>query len=345
MAPAAAAGIETPHRPPADWARAAEGIQMAGIALFLLLNTTGVLPWSFWLEAIALWPVLIMSAGIKVAFERSRVPWLLLLGPALVLGSLTWIASGARADLPLGPWTEETKPRDASVSRLRVTTSLAGSRLELSARELDPSLLVEARSVARHENSRLDVSEDGGTGRVRLKGGWRGGLALPRKQRWDLRVPSSLPVELDLHGAGVRSTVDLSRGRVDDGRIDGVFLGTELRLPVPERPVKLVLNGVFNALHVVVPEGVPVRVEGAGFPFNAVERGVPGDASAPGYQLTVSGIFSAVTLTATERPAPSEARRDDRRQPVTAEAPPTTGRPAPTPRPKPEAEPAAPPAP
>ncbi|HYN04549.1 MAG TPA: hypothetical protein VE359_19015, partial [Vicinamibacteria bacterium] len=56
----------------ANWPKAAEGIQLAGIALFLLLNTTGALPWSFWVDAIALWPLLIMSAGIKIAFEKSR---------------------------------------------------------------------------------------------------------------------------------------------------------------------------------------------------------------------------------------------------------------------------------
>src|SRR3970040_1792253 len=70
----------------ANRAKAAEGIQLAGLAVFLLLNTTGALPWSFWLDAIALWPVLIMSAGLKIAFEKSRAPWLLLLGPVLVLG-------------------------------------------------------------------------------------------------------------------------------------------------------------------------------------------------------------------------------------------------------------------
>jgi hypothetical protein len=67
--------------PRADWKRAADGIGMAGIAVFLLLNTTGVLPWSFWIDAIALWPLLIMSAGVKIAFEKTRAPWLVLLGP------------------------------------------------------------------------------------------------------------------------------------------------------------------------------------------------------------------------------------------------------------------------
>src|SRR5512143_3091793 len=113
------------RRPPANWGRAAEGIQLTGFAVFLLLNTTGLLPWSFWLDAIALWPVLIMSVGIKIAFEKTRAPWLLLLGPALVLGSLSWVAFGSKPDLAVGPWTSAPVARPAGVSRVRLETHLA----------------------------------------------------------------------------------------------------------------------------------------------------------------------------------------------------------------------------
>lgn len=307
MAPAAALTSEPEQRPPADWVRAAKGIELAGIALFLLLNTSGVLPWSFWLEALSLWPLLIMSGGIRIAFEKSRVPWAVLLGPALVLGGLAWVASGARADVPIGRWQSETKPRPGGAERLRLTTNLAGSRLEVVSGDIDPKLIVDARSVGRPGNAAVDVSEEHGIARVALKGGWSQGLTLPRKQRWDLRLPASLPVALDLRGAGVRSSVDLSRGHVEDGRIDGVFLATELRLPAPEATVKLVLNGVFNALHVVVPPGVPVRVEGAGLPFNAVQRDARGSADTPGYELKVTGIFSAVSVTRAEAEAAPES--------------------------------------
>ena len=95
--------------PKADWKRAADGIGMAGIAVFLLLNTTGVLPWSFWIDAIALWPLLIMSAGIKIAFEKTRAPWLVLLGP------------GARARRASPGWRPARAPTSRSApGRARV---------------------------------------------------------------------------------------------------------------------------------------------------------------------------------------------------------------------------------
>src|SRR5512135_3085839 len=136
-----------PRRPPADWGRAAEGFQLAGIAVFLLLNTTGLLPWSFWLDAIALWPPLIMSAGIKIAFEKSRAPGL------LVLGSLTWVASGSRPEPAVGPWKQETQARPPGAKSVLLRGRLAGARLHLATAELDPALIVEARSAGSTENA------------------------------------------------------------------------------------------------------------------------------------------------------------------------------------------------
>jgi hypothetical protein len=55
-----------------DWPKVAEGLNLVGIGCFLLATTMGLLPWSFWLDAVAFWPVLIIAVGVRVAFERSR---------------------------------------------------------------------------------------------------------------------------------------------------------------------------------------------------------------------------------------------------------------------------------
>src|SRR5512139_3351340 len=122
-----------PERTGADWARAAEGIQLAGIAVFLLLNTTGYLPWSFWLDAIALWPLLIMSAGIRVAFEKSRPRWVVLAGPALILGGLAWVANGARPEPPAGPMRPEIAERPEAVQSVELEVKLAATRVRVAA--------------------------------------------------------------------------------------------------------------------------------------------------------------------------------------------------------------------
>ena len=305
----------------ADWKRAADGIGMAGFAVFLLLNTTGVLPWSFWVEAIALWPLLIMSAGIKIAFEKTRAPWLVLLGPALVLSGLAWVATGARTDVPVGPWKSEGPlPRPEGATRVTLDLKLFGSRLEVTARELEQGALADARSIERGSSASLSVKREDDTAHVRLDATeGRGVVVLPgRRQRWELGVPTELPLSYVLEGAMVRSRFDLRHSRFEGGQTKGAFLATQLTLPSPSASVKLRVNGVFNALRISVPEGTPVRVHGTGFPFNAVKRRVVGAEGRPGYEIDVDGIFNAIdinTRPADEGEAPLA--------PLPAEAPPT----------------------
>jgi len=302
---------EAPRRPPVDWARAAEGVQMAGIAVFLLLNTTGRLPWSFWLDAIALWPVLVMSAGLRIAFEKTRVPWLLLLGPALVIGSLAWLATGnAWATPATGPWVRQTEPLRPGTAAVVLRTQLAGAQLSVTSATLEADALVDARMVDRAVGARLESQLQGDRAEVRLEGGARQGLALAmpgRRQEWELKLPAALPLRLEMKGAGVRAALDLTRGRVEEGRVEGVFLVTRLDLPPTERPVALHLGGVFDALHLTVPEGTPVHVHGAGLPLNAVDRGVKGEAGRAGYDVRVDGVFTAVAVDTRRASPPAEA--------------------------------------
>jgi hypothetical protein len=287
------------ERPPADWNRAADGVGMAGFAFFLLLCTTGVLPWSFWLDAIALWPLLVMSAGVRIAFEKSRAAWLVLLGPAIVLSGLGWLASGARPDLPAGPWEPEAVSRPRDVESLELVANLVGARLRVETAATVPAdRLVDGRSLRRHEDAGLDARIDGKAARVLLEGGTRhGALFVPRpRQHWDLRLPMDLPVGVLVKGVGVGGIYDLTAGPFRGARSDGVFLGVEARLPAPRRDTEIRMSGVFNSLSLVVPRGTPVRVHGPGLPLNAVDRGVRGAPGRPGYDVQVQGIFSAVDV-------------------------------------------------
>ena len=340
-------------RPRADWAKAAEGIQLAGFAVFLLLNTTGVLPWSFWLDAISLWPVLIMSAGVKIAFEKSRAPWLLLLGPALVLGSLAWLASGNRPQAPAGPWEEAVLARPEGARSVDLEASLVGSRLRFtSATDVPQERLVDGRSVGRSEKTRFDVRTENGVAEVRLDGGKPNVVFVPRaRERWELRLPAELPLALRIRGAGVGGELDLTAASKAAFRTEGVFIGVAARLPAPREETEIRMNGVFNSLSLSVPEGTPVRVHGPGLPFNAVDRGVRGAEGRPGYDVRMQGVFSAVgvitdrTISPEPPPAPpvapvvpvpsvSPAVPVSPASPPPAEAPPTAPE-----RPKAEAEP------
>lgn len=288
------------RRSPADWRRAAGGIELAGISVFLLLNSLGVLPWSFWLDALRLWPLLIMSLGVRIAFERSRMPWLLLLGPAIVLGALTWVARGTLPEGPPPDWTPLSAERPAGIRSVRLEVALAGASLDVASRPLAEGVLLEGRSASRRETSAIETGRLGDAGRVVVHAAPARGPVFPTgtRDRWDLALPSDLPLDVSVSGAMIRGRLDLSAGELEGAKTKGAFFHLELRLPRPQRTVPIQVGGVFNVVKLLVPEGTPVRVRGAGLPFNVRDRGRNGTPSAgkPGYEVRIRGVFNVVTV-------------------------------------------------
>ena len=72
----------------------------------------GALPWSFWLDAIALWPVLVMSAGLRMAVDRTRAPWLQLLvaGPRAGRAALARLLGASAGPAPRVTGTRLGRP-------------------------------------------------------------------------------------------------------------------------------------------------------------------------------------------------------------------------------------------
>ena len=330
----------------ADWNKAGEGIFLSGLAIFFLLNTTGFVPWSFWLEAIPLWPLLIVSAGIKMTFEKTRFPWMVLLGPAVCLAGLAWVATGATFDVTDGKWTTEGPlPRPEGAQHVKLDLDLIGSRLYVEGRELEHGALADARSIERLANTKLAVSREGDVATLRLDSATKGSVAwLPgRRERWQLGVPTDIPVSFELNGAMVRGGFDLANSRVESGHVKGVFLATRVALPAVEETVKLRLNGVFNVLRVTVPTGTSVRLKGTGFPFNMMKRRGVGDPAKPGYEITVDGIFNAIAVDVRTPPKPGKSPVEgEATEKPPAEAPPAgaaPASPAPGASPSPKADP------
>jgi hypothetical protein len=297
-----------PAPPPrTDWRRLADGLLLIGLGIFVLLNTTGHLPWTFWYDALTLWPILLVTAGLRIAVERTRVAWLMLLGPVIVLSTLAGVAGG-RLDNAPGPWRPVSEARPPDARQLTLRAALASSRLDVAARPADAGILVEGRQGSRANQARIETKVEGSEATVTLVPGSRGwDAARPgRLSRWELGVPESLPLTIDVDGAMIGGRFDLGRGQVAKATFDGAFIGADLHLPKPTGRVQLRIHGVFNMVDLFVPEGTPVRVHGPGFPFNIVDRGSgdPKDPATPGYDVDFGGVFCRIGVTREGDPAP-----------------------------------------
>jgi hypothetical protein len=288
-----------PGRPAAhrrtDWRRLADGALLIGLGVFVLLNTTGHLPWTFWYDALTLWPILLVTAGLRIAVDRTRFAWLMILGPIVVLGTLAGVAGG-RLDNAPGPWQPVASERPADATRLTLRAALASSRIDVASGAGDA--LVEGRQGSRANQARVETRVENGEATVKLVPGGEGwDFVRPgRQSRWELEVPDTLPLKIDLDGAMIGARYDLTRGQLEGATIDGAFIGIDLHLPKPTQRVKLQIHGVFNMVDVFAPPGTPVRVHGPGFPFNLVERGSgnPKDPATPGYDVEFGGVFCRI---------------------------------------------------
>ncbi len=299
--------VDDAPRPRTDWGRVADGVGLAGLGVFLLLATMRGLPDGFWMDAVSFWPVLLVSAGLRIVFEKTSLAAGMVLGPLLVLATLFWLAWGDRpAAPPPGEWHALSAEQPEGAEHVRIHGKLSGVRLDVASRALRPGLLAEGQAASRESTPRLAIDEGDDRATVRLKGR-RGGFMMvgTRREVWELGVSDALPLEVDVDGAFVRADIDLRRGWVRYAEVSGAFNSAIVRLPPPSQPVKIRFKGAFSTFDVKVPEGTPVRYHGPGFPIVWGDRGLAQDGigeDTPGYEVILEGAFSVVNIE--EGPAP-----------------------------------------
>jgi len=289
------------------WRRAARGLNLIGFGVFLLLTTQGVLAWSFWAEALRLWPVLLVALGLRLVVEKVA-PWAVLLSPLLVQGTLAWVAvhpeSLSRPAVVFADddWKEFSLDRSSEATEWTLDAQLAFARVDLAAGAA-PGHLVEGRSAGSRERS-VWLAREGQPPRVRLRGErHRSGLVWREQtEAWEIRLAEDLPLRVDLSLAFCEGPIDLGALALNRADLEGAFNRVRIDLPSPEHETRVDVRGAFNNFEIAVPSDVPVRVEVDGF-LNGVDReGARGEG--PGYKLNVEGAFNSIQiLRSSERPS------------------------------------------
>ena len=285
------------------WVSVSRGLYLVGIGTFLLLTTQDLLPPSFWSEAIAYWPVLLVAIGIRLLFERSSAAWLVLLGPLLVLGTLMYVAMrGPGRPEAESRWTSLRADRPGGLTAWTFAGQLTLANLEVASRRLPRGVLVEGRGTDAGRHS-VRLVEEPGTGLVRVSNSWSGRtiFVLPGlwRARTELAVTTALPVAFDLDLTLTTMQIDVATGAVSRLAFDGALNNVTLRLGQPSSDVRLDLDGSFNQVVLEVPDGTPVKVSREGF-LNLVEERHRDRAQAvrPGYTLRLDGAFNRIVVRA-----------------------------------------------
>ena len=279
------------------WGRASRGLYMVGFGTLLFLNTQDVLPWTFWREALVYWPVGLVALGLRLLFERTRVPWMILLGPLLVLGTLTWVSLRTTPawDQRWGAF-EAARPDDAE--RWSLAAHMGMVNLDMEARDLPEGKLVVGRGSPAGR-SEVRVTQRHGSPRVRVgvrHSTWKM-ITLPGFLRqMEMGIARDLPVAVDLDLALTEGTINLAAAPISSFEMDGAFNDLELTLGAPASDVRLEFEGAFTRVTLLVPSETPVHVDSDGFMNFVHGRTGAGALRGPGYRLDLDGAFNSLTI-------------------------------------------------
>ena len=276
-----------------------QGILVLGVGVFLLLTTIGVIPPSFWFALLPYWPVLLIAVGLKFIFERSPAPALTLLSPIAILAAMTYVAMG-ETERVSHDWMPILVERDADFETLRLSGDLHMARVQIDAEPMT-ALLQGRASVGDEGRAEMRTYDRDGNARVRL-GARRdekyplivfGGL---ERDRWEMSVPTDLPLTIDLDAAGQAGEWNLADADVRHIEVDGALNDLDITLGVPTRDTRIEFEGAFQQVNLYVPANVRVYSGSDGFANTVSGRSQRPRNDDPAYRLFVDGAFNRVKV-------------------------------------------------
>lgn len=245
--------------------RIATGTWFVCAGTILLLNTLDRLSWGVWIDLLRLWPLLLISLGLRWTFVRTPLHPLVLLGPLLVVGCaglVVWGSLSNRSGSPMfwsrsgGERTVAISCQGGGVSRLDVTFDAGRIHLTSSGgADVAEGSIGSIRYVG-YEPSRscsgatLRLGRQSGSDRVRLFSPFNLGA-----RKWDARVAIRGPLSVDAHIAGAAADLDLTGYDVQDLSLSAAGSDVAMRLGSPSGKVGIDLMGGLSSVRIVVPEG------------------------------------------------------------------------------------------
>jgi len=259
------------------------GTTLICVGIILLLNTLDRLGWGVWFWLLRLWPVLLISMGIRLIFVNTRLHPLSLIGPALVVGATFWSVQDYqerggrwRQEMAGGETLELECPAPPIGRPAKLSLKLAAGMVDLVSETAETRLAASApaagvpaagglRATLRYQG-RKPRALCGDAGSLHLGSRWSGGgihFVWPfedHKVRWEGRLASASPLDLDVDLAAASADLDLRSLVLDRADMDLAASTVLLHLGAPHGRVPIRIDGAVTQLEVLVPEGTCVTV-------------------------------------------------------------------------------------
>ena len=257
---------------------------LIGAGIILLLNNMGYLNWSMW-DAVRLWPVLLIAAGLEILVGRRSILGSIIaavLVLAMILGGV-WLV-GTYSGSAAGETITIREPLNDTTSA-RVVLSPAAAQIEVDALKDSGNFVEGAVHPARNErinqdfkpgdNARLTVGTQGAYSTIGSESG----------RLWNFSFHPDVALDLEADFGAGEANLDLSGLSVT--KVNASFGVGQVTITLPNRgDLTVNVDGAIGSIIIEVPRGMAVRVRA-----NAaiVGRDIPypnrdGVYTSPGYE-------------------------------------------------------------
>ncbi len=274
-------------------------IVLIGGGLLLLLASLGTLPEDAGWRLLALWPLLLVLAGIELLIPHivrgAAVPAVtLVLVGAIAIGAFAFAVAGPRT--ASGPYTRfESTSAAAGRTEGTVTIETAGAQVTIRSADLGTQLYsakIDYRGAApRFSYADGDIRIASPTNTIPFN--WSSQQTVV-----DLTLSTSTGWDVVINGAGTSATIDLADTKLKSLTLNGVGGSVGLNAGAPDGIVAIRLSGVGTGLDMKVPAGTDYRVTADG-----LGTSIGGSAQTPGwasafdrYDVSVDGIGAHATV-------------------------------------------------
>ena len=254
------------------------GTTLICVGVVLLLNTTGQLAWGVWYDLARLWPLLLISLGLRLIFVNTFAHLLCLAGPAMVVAATVWAtttydvtAASPSRDMSAAATMDIDCPWEAKEGSQRFDLNFAAGELNLVTQArpaMQPStpstgatrpvsgLSGTLRYTGREPRHTCDGSGGLRLSQARYAGGFQ--FITPfadRNRHWEANLTAAAPIIIDADLAAVWADLDLRAARLSGMTLDCAAAKITMHLGPPAGRVSVRVHGAAANLDLSVPAG------------------------------------------------------------------------------------------
>jgi hypothetical protein len=310
------------------------GLFLISLGVVFFLNIYGILPWGFWMNIAALWPLLLIVAGVALFFNK-RVPFsgvllvflLVLVGYSFIQGTPQY---GSYINFGHGSYNnngttqkgnnatmELVAPLESGVKTSELELNLGGAQVELGSLEGEVGKSTLLSGTYRANNSigygmpEFSHQRSGDKIRMTFDSDRRPGDSII-----DLKLSPQVDYDMEVNAGAVKGMLDLSQLRVTNLEMSTGASDIELKFGDTGAHTKADLSTGASKINLVVPENVGLKIKISGI---ASDTNFTGDGLflsdkewvSPNYETAKTTIEMTISMAAgkvdLQRPAGASA--------------------------------------